>query len=67
VWVVRCTASLIFRMDGICVVVHLYDFGRFDPLVLVLYGDMIIYVGCLEQLLMWCSEILACDVRDVGV
>jgi hypothetical protein len=34
-----------FKMDGICAVVHLCDFHRFDPLILVLYGNVIICVG----------------------
>jgi hypothetical protein len=45
------------------------DFDRSDPLVLVLYEDVIIFIGNLEQLMVWCLNILACevDVKDVGV
>jgi hypothetical protein len=34
-----------------------------------LYGDVIIFAGCLEQLMMWCLKILAheVDMKDVGV
>jgi hypothetical protein len=44
-------------------------FDRCDPLVLILYGDVIIFTGCPRQLMMWCPLILARDVdlEDVGV
>jgi hypothetical protein len=44
-------------------------FDGSNPLVLVLYGDVIIFAGCPKQLLMWCQRILAYDddFRDVGV
>jgi hypothetical protein len=56
-------------MDGICAVINLCRFDRSNPLILVLYGDAIIFARCPEQLMRWCLEILACDVhfKDVGV
>jgi len=56
-------------MDGICAVVYFCDFGRPNPLVLVLYGDFIIFARHLVQFTMWCLKILARDVdlKDNGV
>jgi hypothetical protein len=56
-------------MDGICAVVYICDFDRFDPLVLALFEDVVIFAGCPEQLMMQCPKILACDVdfKNVGV
>jgi hypothetical protein len=56
-------------MDGICAIIYLCDFNISNPLVLVLYGDVIIFVVCLEQLMMWCLKMLAheVDMEDVGV
>jgi hypothetical protein len=45
-----------------CVDFYLCDFDRCDPLVLILYGDVIIFIGCPGQLMMWCPLILAHDV-----
>jgi hypothetical protein len=55
-------------MDNICVNVYHCDFDRHGPLVLSLYGDVIIFLGCLEQLMMWCLKILAYegDKKDVA-
>jgi hypothetical protein len=52
-----------------CVDFYLCDFDRCDPLVLILYGDVIIFIGCPGQLMMWCPLILAHDVdlEDDGV
>jgi len=41
-----------FRMDEICANFYLCGLDRFDPLVLVLYGDVIIFAGSIEQLMM---------------
>jgi hypothetical protein len=46
-------------MDEICADFYLCDFDRSDPLVLVLYGDVIIFAGSPKQLMMWCLNILA--------
>jgi hypothetical protein len=59
-----------FRINELtCADFYICDFDRCDSLVLVLYVDMIIFVGCLEQLMMWCLLILTRDVdlRNVGV
>jgi hypothetical protein len=38
-----------FKIDELtCADFYPCDFERCDPLVLVLYGDVIIFVGCLE-------------------
>ena len=48
---------------------YLCGFNRYDSHGLVLYKDRINIEGCLEQLMMWCSLLLAHDIdlRDVGV
>jgi hypothetical protein len=52
-----------FRINELtCVDFYLCDFDRCDSLVLILYGDMIIFVVCPRQLLMWFLLILDCDV-----
>jgi hypothetical protein len=58
-----------FKMDVTCANFYLCDFDRCDSLVLVLYGDMIIFARHPEQLMMWCPKILTHDVdlRDDGV
>jgi hypothetical protein len=40
---------------------YLCDFDRCDPLVLILYGDAIIFTVCPQQLKIWFLEILALD------
>jgi hypothetical protein len=67
--VVACTTSLVIE-DGLDFVdFYLCDFDIFDQLILVLYEDVIIFVGCHEQLIMPCINILAreVDIKDVGV
>jgi hypothetical protein len=48
---------------------YLCDFDRYDTLVLVLYGDVIIFAGHPRYLMMWCPNILTslCYLREVGV
>jgi len=48
------------------------DFDRCDPLVVILYGDIVIFTRCPRLLMLWClliSLILGGDVdlEDVGV
>jgi hypothetical protein len=53
----------------ICAYFYLCDFDRSNPLVLFLYRDVIIFTRSPEQIMMWCLNILACelDMEDVGV
>jgi hypothetical protein len=46
-----------FRMHVSCVDFYLCDFDRCDSLVLVLYGDVIIFIGHPKQLVMWYLEL----------
>jgi hypothetical protein len=52
-----------------CVEFYPCDLDTCDLHVLIMYGDMIVFIGCHRQLMMWCQLILARDVdlRDVGV
>ena len=45
-------------IDGICIVVYLGGFDRFDPLVLVLYGYVFMFLECPKKLIMRCPNIL---------
>jgi hypothetical protein len=57
-----------FKIDELtCTNFYLCDFDRYNPLVFLLYGDVIIFAGHPRQLLMWCSDILTSniDLRDV--
>jgi hypothetical protein len=58
-----------FKIDVTCVYFYLCDFDRCDPLVLALYGDVIIFARCPRQLMRWCETFLVHDInlRDVGV
>lgn len=55
-----------FMMDEICAYVYLCGFDRSNPLILVLYGDVIVFVGFLEQIMTWCLKTLVHDdnLRD---
>jgi hypothetical protein len=49
--------SLVFQDQELtCADLYLCDFDRCDPLVLILYGDVIIFARCLEQIMMWCPN-----------
>ena len=56
-------------MDVICAYFQLCDFDRFDPIILVLYGCVIMFVRCTEKTLMWCLKILAHEdyMKDIEV
>jgi hypothetical protein len=58
-----------FKMDGICAVVYLCDFDNSDPVVLFLYGNVIIFARHLEKCMLWCLKILTYDIdlKDDGV
>jgi hypothetical protein len=68
VWAIVCTTIIVFHYGCICAYVYLFDFYRFGPLVLVSYGDVIIFPRYNEKLMMQYLNILAHDVdlRDVG-
>lgn len=56
-------------MDETCAAFDPSDFDRFGPLVLVLYGDVIIFAKNPKQLMNWCLKILShkVDIKEVGV
>jgi hypothetical protein len=56
-------------MDEVCVYFYLFNFYRSDPLILVLYGDVILFEICPKQIMMWFPNILAHEIymKDVGV